>query len=131
MKMLVDGEYPSPFSAKVPYDPEKFPKYDKVGEMVRELSRLRYGRDRGMVEAEITRRSEMNMGGEDDAKPAGGMGGFQTPLKAAEDKPAGAAGDGGAGASVSGSSGSPAPGGMPDFSSPSAFPGMSPAGGTI
>jgi hypothetical protein len=132
MKMLVDGEYPSPFSAKVPYDPEKFPKYDKVGEMVRELSRLRYGRDRGMVEAEITRRSEMNMGGEEDAKPAGGMSGFQTPLKAAEDKPAGAAGDGSAaGSSSSGPAGSPAPGGMPDFGAPPAFPGMSPAGGSL
>jgi hypothetical protein len=81
-KMLVDGEYPKPFSAKIPYDPEKFPKSKKVGALVRELSRLRYGRDRQLVEEEINKRANLTTDSNDIKKKKGG---FKTPLKAAED----------------------------------------------
>jgi len=90
-KLLVNGEYPAPFSAKVPYDPEKFPEHPEIAEMVKELSRLRYGRDRKLIEAEIAKRSDLKEGIQPDAsmdkKPAGGLaggfGGFDTPLKPA------------------------------------------------
>jgi hypothetical protein len=84
-KMLVDGEYPSPFSAKIPYDPEKFPVHDEVYKTVVELSRLRYGRDRNLVESEIAKRAGLSGSSNDmDGKKGGGAGGFKTPLKAAE-----------------------------------------------
>jgi len=101
-KMLVDGEYPAPFSAKIPYDPEKFPEYNEIGKMVYELSRLRYGRDKKLVEQEINKRADLEVTGDAsaalDKKPAaggfggfgggaGGAGGFQTPLKPADSKP--------------------------------------------
>jgi hypothetical protein len=114
MKLLVDGEYPAPFSAKVPYDPEKFPKYEEVGKMIKELSRLRYGRDRELVEQEITRRADLTT--DENAadalgKPKGGLGGlggggFNTPLKAAEDDNENADGDNSAGDSSNDVSGS-------------------------
>lgn len=93
MKMLVDGEYPAPFSAKVPYDPDKFPVNEDVYQTVVELSRLRYGRDRSIVEAEISKRANLRDGADPDAsfnkKGGGGAfgmsgGGFKTPLKAAD-----------------------------------------------
>jgi len=83
-KMLVDGEYPAPFSAKVPYDPEKFPVNKEVADVVKELSRLRYGRDKGLIEKEIDRRSNSveEAAATPDKKGAAGAA-FQTPLKAA------------------------------------------------
>jgi hypothetical protein len=81
--MLVDGEYPKPFSAKIPYDPERFPKNKKVGKLVRELSRLRYGRDRQLVEDEINKRANLTTDSDDMSSKKGK--GFKTPLKAAED----------------------------------------------
>ncbi len=93
-KMLVDGEYPSPFSAKVPYDPQKFPEFDDVSKTIVELSRLRYGREKKIVEAEINQRADLTVTGDPSAamdkkgSPFGAAGGgFQTPLKAAETKP--------------------------------------------
>ncbi len=86
-KLLVDGEYPSPFSAKVPYDPEKFPKYNDIGTLIKELSRLRYGRDRNIIEDEISRRAGLttdnntvNSFGKKGF--GGGRSNFKTPLKA-------------------------------------------------
>lgn len=92
IKMLVEGEYPAPFSAKVPYDPDKFPVNNDVYQTVIELSRLRYGRDRTIVEAEIGKRANLRDGADPNAsmqkKAPGGFGmpggGFKTPLKAAD-----------------------------------------------
>jgi hypothetical protein len=92
IKLLVNGEYPAPFSCKIPYDPEKFPKNKEVAETITELSRLRYGRDKGLVEAEISKRAGLDTGEEVDmsklgkkgGSPLGGGGkggGFKTPLK--------------------------------------------------
>ncbi len=93
IKLLVNGEYPAPFSCKIPYDPEKFPKNKEVSETITELSRLRYGRDKGLVEAEISKRAGLDTGEEVDmsklGKKSGGGplgsggagGGFKTPLK--------------------------------------------------
>jgi hypothetical protein len=91
-KMLVDGEYPSPFSAKIPYDPEKFPTHDDVGPLITELSRLRYGRDRQLVEDEINQRANMDGeitadGSTSTSATGSKKGGFKTPLKAADKDP--------------------------------------------
>lgn len=135
VKMLVDGEYPAPFSAKIPYDPDKFPEFKEVGEMVKELSRLRYGRDRNLVEAEITRRSEVgnDEGPGQDKKPGafGGLGGgFQTPLKPAEGTPGNPAQPSGAPGPVGAPSafpGAPAPSLNPGLTAPN--PPTTPGGG--
>ncbi len=59
VKLLVDGKYPSPFSMDPRYDSDRYPKNEKVGELIKQLSRLRYGRDRTMVETEITKRAKL------------------------------------------------------------------------
>ncbi len=56
MKLSVDGKPTSPFSINVPF-PWLEPGADpKVGEAIKQLSRLKFGRDREFVEREITRR---------------------------------------------------------------------------
>lgn len=126
-KMLVDGEYPSPFSAKIPYDPEKFPKYNEVGPLIRELSRLRYGRDRNLVEEEINKRAGLSGGeGGESSKKGGFGGGFKTPLKAAEDNPSSSSSkdDSSTSESDSGGANNPKP-----FSPSSGLGGLPAAGG--
>ncbi len=87
IKMLVDGEYPSPFSLTpdmnyAPFDNWKT-KDLKIADLVKELSRLRYGRDQKLVEAEINKRAALTVPS-DDSKQKGGYsraGGFNSPLK--------------------------------------------------
>lgn len=56
MKMLIDGTTSRPFNA-LSYAPD--PNENRqIGEAVRQLSRLKYGRDRDLVEAEIRLRSK-------------------------------------------------------------------------
>lgn len=93
IKLLVDGEYPSPFSMSMDmnYAPYEWKNESvEVAQLVKELSRLRYGRDRALVEAEITKRAALEAGsGEEANSPApggfgGGFGGgaqMNTPLK--------------------------------------------------
>jgi hypothetical protein len=59
IKLLVDGKYPPPFSMDTRYEKERYPKNDKVVALIKKLSRLRYGRDRSIVEAEITKRADL------------------------------------------------------------------------
>ena len=70
VKLLVNGVYPPPFSITTTYKIP--PPNPRVKEMIIQLSRLKYGRDRGLVESEILARSTK--------KPAvngsGEMGGF-------------------------------------------------------
>jgi len=85
IKLLVDGEYPPPFSAythlkNAPYGDLK-PDYDMAA-TIKELSRLKYGRDVDIVQTEIIQRSEL----EKEYKPKkpgfrSGLGGFpKTPF---------------------------------------------------
>lgn len=87
VKLLVDGEYPPPFSMythlkNAPYGELK-PDYE-MATTIKELSRLKYGRDAGIVETEIVQRAEL----EKEYKPkgpsfGGGLGGFpKTPFPA-------------------------------------------------
>lgn len=56
IRMLIDGQISQPFNAKsLPPDPHE---NRQIGEAVRQLSRLKYGRDRELVEAEIRLRSK-------------------------------------------------------------------------
>lgn len=96
IKIINKGESPPAFSVSTDYGLSPFPipkeGNKKVAEIVKNLSRLRYGRDRGLVEAEIKARSAIDESKE-AAKPAmGGMGmpggfggapggGFNAPLK--------------------------------------------------
>ncbi len=59
VKLLVDGKYPPPFSMDTKYDKEHYPSDPRVSSLVRKLSRLKYGRDRGVVEEEILKRANL------------------------------------------------------------------------
>lgn len=101
IKMLYQGESPPAFSLNTHY---KYAPYDlpmtgnkKVAEIVRNLSRYRFGRDKTLVEAEIRERAELSASSDEPAggsAPSGGMnpmaggfggapsgGGFNNPLK--------------------------------------------------
>lgn len=75
VKMLVDGNYPSPFSLDPKYGP-KFPESgfdipvnEEVAQLVVRLSRLKYGRDVEIVTDEINRRADLATGGKEATKP--------------------------------------------------------------
>jgi len=75
-KLLVNGEYPPPFSMYTHHSgaPFKLPEPDlQIAQTIKELSRLKYGRDRSMVEVEISQRAELEV---KDEPSSGGMGGF-------------------------------------------------------
>lgn len=93
VKIIYQGESPPAFSINTNYKyaPFNIPKEGdkRTGDIVKNLSRYRYGRDRSLVEAEMRERSRL-----DDESPApktglgglgmpglGGGGGFNTPLK--------------------------------------------------
>jgi len=59
IKLLVDGKYPPPFSMSTMYDDKRYPKNIKVANLIKKISRLRYGRERALVEAEISRRANL------------------------------------------------------------------------
>ncbi len=59
IKLLVKGEYPPPFSLKLDTDLVfKTPPNKEIGQLVRELSRLKYGKDAKLVDAEIKAREQ-------------------------------------------------------------------------
>ncbi len=90
IKLLVDGEYPAPFSltADLNYAPFEWKQGNpEMGQLVKELSRLRYGRDRALVEAEMNKRAALSADSMSDQSgaaspppPAFG-GGMGSPLK--------------------------------------------------
>lgn len=96
LNLLVNGENPGPFSISLDYknSPKPIPEANaKMSELVKNLSRLRYGRDRELVESEIDRRTEdIDNAKVDNAQAApliggfggGGMGGFNAPLSPAK-----------------------------------------------
>jgi len=74
IKLLVDGEYPPPFSLTPDMDYAPFDWKDRnveMAQLVKELSRLRYGRDRALVEAEISKRAALTVKGEEDDSSQG------------------------------------------------------------
>lgn len=68
VKLLVDGKYPPPFSMDTRYSADRYPKNEEVANLIRNLSRLRYGRDKEIVEKEITQRAKLAMEGGKDKK---------------------------------------------------------------
>jgi len=56
-KLLVNSEYPPPFSLATWFDNNRFPSDKRTSDMIKQLSRLRYGRDRELVEREMIDRS--------------------------------------------------------------------------
>ena len=65
-KMISNGKYPSPFSLDPGFGPKypdsgfDLPVNKEIAKMIKELSRLRYGRDVNVVQEEINIRSGMN-----------------------------------------------------------------------
>jgi hypothetical protein len=59
IKLLVEGKYPPPFSMDTRYESDRYPKNERVSDLIKKLSRLRYGRDRELVEAEIMKRAKL------------------------------------------------------------------------
>ena len=75
VKMLTDNSYPGPFSLDARYGP-KYPKsgFDmkvnpEVSSIIKNTSRLRYGRDVNIVNMDINRRADLDK--KEDAKPEG------------------------------------------------------------
>jgi hypothetical protein len=66
VKLLVDGEYPSPFSLNSLYGPDfpdsgfDLPVNKEVGEIIKEISRMKYGRDLEVVNDDIRTRSQLD-----------------------------------------------------------------------
>jgi len=61
MKTTVNNEPVPPFSVNLKKDMSKLKDLEngRVGEIIKEMSRLKFGRDRALVEAEITRRAKL------------------------------------------------------------------------
>ncbi len=57
MKTMVNGIPKDPFSLKVAANEKKMPGNEKMAEMIKKLSALKYGRPRAIVEAEIAKRA--------------------------------------------------------------------------
>jgi len=85
VKTLINGEPTTPFSMDLTRDltEEKKQENPRVAELVRELSRLKFGRPRDLVEAEIAKRSrlfevlgDLGDGPEQLKGPDGGSGGL-------------------------------------------------------
>jgi len=58
-RLLIEGQPSRPFSFKTDWEIIKnLPRNEKVGEVIKEISRLKYGRDRRVIESEIAVRAE-------------------------------------------------------------------------
>jgi hypothetical protein len=77
IKTLVNGVATSPFSMSTFYNMDQlFPKHEQTAELIKQLSRVRYGRDVNYVKEEIRKRGT-RQGVEPAAqKPQSGFGGF-------------------------------------------------------
>jgi hypothetical protein len=99
VKLLVAGQYPPPFSIYTGFDLSAFSEMSigsgnpELAETIKQISRLRFGRDRELVEAEIKARSKFKK--EVPQQGGGGLGGL-----------AGLFGGGGSSSSSSGPTGS-------------------------
>ncbi|KKP42119.1 MAG: ATPase [candidate division WS6 bacterium GW2011_GWC1_33_20] len=79
VKMLNDGKYPSPFSLDASYGP-KFPDsgFDikvnpEISKIIKDMSRLKYGRDINIVNMDINRRSDLDRKEEKPQEPQSGF----------------------------------------------------------
>lgn len=79
VKMLNNGSYPSPFSLDARYGPN-FPEsgFDmktnsEVARIIKQMSRLKYGRDVNIVNMDINRRSDLDKKEEVPLQPQGGF----------------------------------------------------------
>jgi len=74
-KMISGGKYPAPFSLDPGFGPKypesgfELPVNKEIAKMIKDLSRLRYGRDVNVVQEEINIRSGMNEAAIVDEKP--------------------------------------------------------------
>ncbi len=65
LKLITDGRYSTPFSLEPGFGPQfpnsgfDVPKNKEVGELIKNISRLKYGRDVNIVSEEMTKRAEL------------------------------------------------------------------------
>lgn len=83
VQLMVDGKYPPPFSLdtyfwQTPYDLVPREPNHKIAQLVKNISRLKYGRDREVVESEIQQRGSVKLDPNEAKKfdPQKGPGGF-------------------------------------------------------
>ncbi len=80
MKMLVDGKPATPFTLRSVYGDSPFDMITssnpKLADVIRQISRLRYGKDRSIIENEIKLRSTYTKKAEVKDNPMGGFGNF-------------------------------------------------------
>lgn len=76
VKLLVGGQYPSPFSLEFPIDApfaQRANPSEEIADLVKQISRLRFGRDRNIVEQEVKDRAKFVKEIKKDSKGGGGM----------------------------------------------------------
>ncbi len=59
VKLMVDNANPPAFNMKIPFVKDLYPSNPELATAITDLSRLRYGRDRNVVEAEVTERAKI------------------------------------------------------------------------
>ncbi|MBD3359231.1 MAG: type IV secretion system DNA-binding domain-containing protein [Candidatus Buchananbacteria bacterium] len=59
MKLMIDNANPPAFNIKIPWVGDLYQSNEELKKAIIELSRLKYGRDRNVVEAEVMERSQM------------------------------------------------------------------------
>ncbi len=57
IKLMIDNANPPPFNIRVPYVKKLYQEDPAKAELIKQLSRLKYGRDRALIEAEVASRS--------------------------------------------------------------------------
>lgn len=72
VKMLIDNKATKPFNVKLYPPPEN--RNHRAAELIKQISRLKYGKERSLVEKDIGRRMKL---GEPERKPNLGMGSFR------------------------------------------------------
>ncbi len=82
LKLLSDGKYTPPFSLDPSFGPKfpksgfDLPKDEKIAELIKKISKLKYGRDVKLVEEEMNRRAELAAQPEKSAPPVAPPMGF-------------------------------------------------------
>jgi hypothetical protein len=77
VKLISGGKYPSPFSLDPTYGPAfpdsgfDIPKNKEVSDLIKKLSRLKYGKDVKLVEEEINQRSNLSVPEGSQTSPGG------------------------------------------------------------
>ncbi|MBD3328991.1 DUF87 domain-containing protein [Candidatus Dojkabacteria bacterium] len=79
VKLIADGKYPGPFSMdpawgkRYPQSGFDVPENEEIADLIKQLSRLRYGRDVNVVQEEINKRAQLSVDTSKSDKKMGGL----------------------------------------------------------